>query len=205
MPLVTAHKGFLHFFNVLDPRANPGLYAPWQGDVVRQSPPRWMSRPYRLTGLGSALAGARWSVKGLMPTIYASTDPITLNAEAYYKGLRYGWTAADFSAQLRVGMHWELQAVVDLTTTATLNALGVTTNDIVGADWYAEQTAGCEAVTQAIARAAFEQLAEGLVVPSARHPGGVNIVYYPSHRQDGTVIQVLDPRGLPPDTHGLDP
>lgn len=201
MPLVTAHARFPYFFRVL---SNAARLTPWQGDVVRQSTPRWMSRPYRSTGVGSVFAGARWSVKGLMPTVYASTDPATLSAEANYKGLRYGWTPADFHARLTVGMHWELQAVVDLTVAATLKALKVTTKEIVSVDWDAEQTAGGEPVTQAIPRAAFEHLAEGLIVPSARRQGGVNIVYYPSHRRDGTVIQVLDPTGLPPDMHGLD-
>src|SRR6267378_3833339 len=112
MPLVTAHTSFPHFFKVL---SNPAWLTTWKGDVIRQSTPRWMSHPYRFTGVGSVFAGARWSVKGLMPTIYANTDPVTLNAEAYYKGLRYGWANADFNAQLKVGMHWELQAVVDLT------------------------------------------------------------------------------------------
>src|ERR1044071_5751582 len=102
MPRVKAHPDFPHFFKVL---SNPVRLTGWKGDVIRQSTPRWMSRPYRFTGVGSVFAGARWSVKSLMPTIYASTDPVTLNAEVYYKGLRYGWTAADFLAQLMVGMH----------------------------------------------------------------------------------------------------
>lgn len=140
-----------------------------------------------------------------MPTIYASTNPVTLNAEAYYKGRRYGWTRADFQNQLVVGMHWELQAVVDLTAAATRKALGVSLRGIVSVDWAAEQTAGREPVTQAIARAAFENLAEGLIVPSARHKGGLNIVYYPSHRRDGSVIETLNPATLPPGMHGLDP
>ena len=54
----------------------------------------------------------------MIPTIYASTDPVTLNTEAYYKGLHYGWTKADFKAQLILGIHWELQALVDLTSSA---------------------------------------------------------------------------------------
>ncbi len=66
MPFITAHQKFPQFFNALDPKVNPGLYTPWQGNVVRQSAPRWMARPYRFTGTGSVLAGARWSVKGLM-------------------------------------------------------------------------------------------------------------------------------------------
>ena len=69
-----------------------------------------------------------------MPTIYASTNPATLAAEANYKGLRYGRTKADFNAQLTVGMHWELQAVVDLTAPATLKALKVKRRDIEGVD-----------------------------------------------------------------------
>ena len=137
-----------------------------------------------------------------MPTVYASTDPATLSAEAHYKGLRYGWTKSDFNVRLIVGMHWELQAVVDLTAAATLKSLKVTHKAIVSCDWDAEQTAGDEPVTQAIARAAFENLAEGLIVPSARRRRGVNIVYYPSHRRDGTVIQTLDEANIP-FMHGL--
>ena len=203
--MTTAHKDFPHFFATLDPSAHPGLFTSWKGDVVRQALPRWLSTPFRLTGLGSVLKGGRWSVRGLMPPVYASTDPATLADEANYKGLKYGWTPADFLTQLRIGMHWELQRVVDLTLPATLAALKVCTADLMTCDWEAEQIADREALTQAIARAAFERLAEGLVVPSARHPGGVNIAYFPSHRLNGTLLELLNPDALPPDMHGLDP
>jgi RES domain-containing protein len=162
-----------------------------------------MARAFRLTGAGAVLAGGRWGVKGIMPAVYASTDPATLAAELNYKGLRYGWTQADFHAQLRVGMRWELQAVVDLTAGPTLRALRVTRATIIGVDWLADQTAGREPVTQAVARAAFENMAEGLVVPSARQPGGVNVVLFPCHRRDGTVLTTLNAGQLPPDMHGL--
>lgn len=201
MSRVIGHSRFPYFFKVL---SNPAWLVPWECKVIRQGLPRWMSRPYRFTGLGSAFAGGRWNVKGLMPAVYASTEPATLNAEVHYKGLRYGWTPQDFHGQLMVGMRWRLQAVVDLTAPATLHTLHVTRREILDADWEAEQAEGLEAVPQAIARAAFENLAEGLVVPSARRPGGVNIVYYPSHRRDGTLIQTLNPARLPPDMHGLD-
>ena len=199
MSLLTAHQHFPAFFKAL---SEPAWLATWKGDVVRQSAPRWMSLPYRFTGVGSVFAGGRWSVKGLIPTVYASTDPVTLNTEAYYKGSRYGWTKEDFNAQLIVGMDWELQAVVDLTSPATLKALKVTNMQIVSCDWRAEQAAGREPVTQAIARAAFENRVEGLVVPSARRKGGVNVAYYPTHRRDGTVIQTPDEASVP-FIHGL--
>ena len=197
--MFAAHKNFPDFFHAL---SDPKWFTSWKGDVLRQSAPRWQSKPYRFTGVGSVLMGARWSVKWLMPTVYASTHPDTLNAEVYYKGRRYGWRRADFKAQLIVGMHWELQAVVDLTCAATLKGLGVKKADIIMCDWDAEQKAGHEPVTQAIARAAFENFAEGLVVPSARHYGGVNVVYYPALRRDGTLIQTLDEENIP-FRHGL--
>ena len=137
-----------------------------------------------------------------MPTLYASTDLMTLSAEAYYKSMRYGWTPAEFQTQLVIHMRWELQRVVDLTKAGTLKALIVTKKAIVNCDWFTEQTAGSEPITQAIARAAFENLTEGLVVPSARRTGGLNLVYYPTHKLNGTVIQTLNEASIP-FLHGL--
>ncbi len=195
----TTFKDFPHFFQVL---SDPARFTPWKGTVLRQSLPRWASRPFRLTGVGAVLAGGRWNGRNLFPAVYASTNPDTLNAEAHYKGRRYGWSPSDFKTQTQVGMQWELQAVVDLTAAPLLQALGVTTADLTDADWETEQRNGTEPVTQAIARAAFENLAEGLVVPSARDPKGVNIVFYPTHRRDGTVIATADEADIP-FMHGL--
>lgn len=200
--MLKAHPNFDQFFEAL--RHNSDLFRPWAGDVIRQAAPRWLSAPFRFTGVGSVLTGARWSVKGMIPTIYASLNPDTLNAEAYHKGRRYGWTAADFLSQLRIGMHWQLQRTLNLTDPAIRRALRVRITDLLNCDWRAEQNAGREALTQSIARAAFENLGEGLIVPSARHYGGVNVVFYPSNRRAGSVINVLDPGNLPPDMHGLD-
>jgi len=198
-PVQVANGEFVRFFEVL---ADPAWFGPWAGQVVRQSTPRWMSRPYRLTGAGALLTGARWNLKRLMPAIYASTDPVTLNAELFYKGARYGWTEADFNPLLMVGMHWKLQSMVDLTSPALLNAFRVTRRSLEICHWENAQLAGVEPVTQAIARAAFERMAEGLIVPSARRKGGINIVFFPSHRRDGSVIQPLREDEVP-FMHGL--
>jgi RES domain-containing protein len=194
-----AHPDFRRFHEVL---ANQNLFTLWRGNVLRQAPPRYMSLPYRLTGLGPARAGGRYTVRALMPTVYASTDAATLAAELNFKAPRYGLTPGQLKAQLTVGMRWEIQRVVDLTAAETLELLGVETDDLVRCDWLTEQNAGREALTQAIARAAFERQAEGLVVPSARLRGGVNVVYFPSHRRDGTLIETPDEAGVP-FIHGL--
>ena len=194
------HPDFPRFFDVLNKKL--GLCTSRKENVYRQGLPRWMSLPYRFTGVGSVSAGGRWSVKGLMPALYASTDLMTLSAEAYYKCARYGWTPTQFQPQLVVQMRWELQKVVDLTSETTLKALKLTKDAIVDCDWFAEQAAGREPLTQAVARAAFENLAEGLVVPSARRVRGVNPVYYPTHRRDRTMIQTMNEAAIP-FMHGL--
>ncbi len=196
-----AHPDFSRFFRFL---SDPALYTPWSGRVLRQTLPRWLSTPYRITGAGALLKGARWNVKGLMPAVYGSTDPDTLHEEGVYKARRFGWTDDDFKPKLTLSMQWRLQEVLDLTSPEILDVLGIQQTDIVGCDWEQEQLNGREAITQAIGRAAFEKLAEGLVVPSARRPGGVNVVYYPAHRREGTIIETLDRETLPQDMHGLD-
>jgi RES domain-containing protein len=189
------HPNFHRFFDVL--KKDSSLFTSQKTDVFRQGLPQWMSLPYRFTGVGSVLYGGRWSVKGLTPAVYASADLRTLVAEAHYKYRLYGWKPPQLQPQLTIQMHWELQNVLDPTNAATLKAMKMTNKAIVNCDWSAEQTAGKEPVTQAIARAAFENLAAGLVVPSARRKGGVNLVYYPPHRRDGTVIQTLNEASIP--------
>lgn len=198
---MTPHPDFPFFFDVF--KSTPALFGSYNANVFRQSQPRWMSLPYRFTGIGSVMTGARWSVKGLMPTLYASLDPHTLSDEAYHKARRYGWNPDEFPGpQLVVRMRWNLQRVVDLTLAATRKALAVTKRDLIECDWPTEQSHGREALTQAIGRAAFENLGEGLVVPSARRAGGVNMVYYPAHRQAGSSIGTADETNIP-FTHGL--
>jgi len=197
---MTPHPDFARFFNAL--QNNPDLFTPFQADVYRQTLPRFMSLPYRFTGVGSVLSGGRWGVQRLMPAVYASTDLQTLTAEAYYRGRLYGWMPQQFKTQLVVTMRWELQAVLDLTAPATLKLLKVKNAEILACDWLAEQSALREAITQAIARAAFENQAEGMVVPSARRSGGINVVYYPTHRRSGTGIQTRDEANIP-FMHGL--
>ena len=198
---MTPHPDFARFFNTF--KSTPALFIPYQADVFRQTQPRWMSLPYRFTGVGSVVTGARWSAKSLIPALYASLDLPTLTTEVYQKALRYGWAPSEFPGpQLVVRMRWELQRVVDLTLTATTKALGVTKRELIQCDWQGEQAARREALTQAIGRAAFENLAEGLIVPSARQVGGVNMVYYPSHRQAGSKVVTADEADIP-FVHGL--
>jgi hypothetical protein len=64
------------------------------------------------------------------------------------------------------------------------------------------QAAGREALTQAVARAAFETSAEGVIVPSAQKAGGVNVVVFPPHLLPGSSVTAHHPHTIP-FVHGL--
>jgi RES domain-containing protein len=194
-----AHAEFPRFFAAIQ---GGGLLKPWQGDVLRATHPRWVSRPYRFTGTGALLAGGRWNNPKLVPAVYLADSIHTLTAVAAAWAKRYGWKVADLKPQTRITVRLELQAVLDLRAPTTQAALGVTETQLTGCDWKAEQEADREPLTQAIGRAAFECLAEGLVAPSARHAGGANLVVFHSHRRDGTVVQAKDDASIP-FVHGL--
>jgi RES domain-containing protein len=172
----------------------------WSGDVFRATLPKWMSRPYRLTGVGSVLSGGRWNVKSLVPVMNFGTTAAVTAAEADAKAIRNGWPPGSLSPQTRVAFHLQLQSVLDFTNAAALRALGIKKTELTGCDWEAEQTAGREALTQALA--AFETYAEGLIVPSARLKGGVNVVVFPAHLMSGSTIAAQDEANIP-FMHGL--
>ncbi len=192
----TANPRFPAFYQTIS-TANPTLFAPWAGDVFRSTLPRWVSQPYRLTAVGSVLVGGRWNVQKLIPAIYCSTTAQTVAAEADAKANRYGWTAANMNPQTRIGLQFRLEAVLDVTSGACQNALCVQTADLVNCDWQSDQTNGLEALTQALARAAFECSAEGLLVPSARLAGGINLIYFPSNRRPSSTVTVIDEANIP--------
>jgi RES domain-containing protein len=192
---------FAKWFAALSGPNTPPLIK-WSGDVFRASPPKWMSRPYRLTGVGSVLTGGRWNGKNLIPALnFGTTDAVTA-AEADAKAKRFGLSPALLTPQTRIAFALKLQAILDLTDAAILKALGVKKTDLIACDWEADQTAGHEALTQALARAAFETLAEGLMVPSARLKTGVNIVVFPAHLKPGSSITAHHDAQIP-FVHGL--
>jgi RES domain-containing protein len=197
----TPNSDFPRWYAILsDPAAAPRV--PWAGDVFRATLPKWMSKPYRLTAVGSVLTGGRWNVRSLVPALNFGTTADVTAAEADAKARRSGWPPGALSPQTRVAFQLDLRAILDLTDVAVLKALRLRKRDLVDCDWEAEQLAGREALTQAVARAAFETFAEGLLVPSARLAGGVNVIVFPTHLQPPSSIQPLHEAAIP-FVHGL--
>ncbi|MCU0692803.1 MAG: RES family NAD+ phosphorylase [Polyangiaceae bacterium] len=91
----------------------------------------------------------------------------------------------------------ELQAVVDLTDREMQRILGVTARVMRSTPWRALQEQGPEALTQALGRIAWEERLEGILVPSARAAGAVNVVLFPARRRAGSSWRIQRARLLP--------
>lgn len=160
-----------------------------------------MSRPYRLTGVGALRKGGRWNVQNLIPALNFGETPFVVAAEIYASAAASGWKGT-IKPHMFVAFDLKLNNALDLTDPATLATLQTTSADLTSCDWLAAQAAGAEALTQAVARAAFETLCEGLIVPSARYPGGKNMIMFPAHLQSATQIIAQDESKIPFE-HGL--
>src|SRR4051794_7578588 len=102
----TPHPMFGSWYAILSGADRP-TRSKWSGDVFRAALPKWMSRPYRLTGVGSVLTGGRWNVKSLVPPMNFGTTAAVTAAEADAKAIRSGWPPGSLSPQTRVAFHLE--------------------------------------------------------------------------------------------------
>lgn len=72
-----------------------------------------------------------------------------------------------------------LARVLDLASAEVLDLLGVSKEELRKEDWRKVQEQGCESLTQALGRAAFQAKGEGLRTFSARVPKAINVAYFP--------------------------
>jgi hypothetical protein len=92
-----------------------------------------------------------------------------------------------------------LQRVLGLIDPGVRKTLGVTRGQLVGEDWRAVNRAGCESLTQAIGRLAWDAEWEGLLLPSAADPGGVNLIVFPGNLlPPQSYLMIVNRDQLPP-------
>ena len=94
--------------------------------------------------------------------VYAATSVET----AFREVMHYG---VDMNRRVLVTRHYELHNALDLTNPETRKLLGVMLEDITG---------DCYELTHKLGDFALQNGYDGLVVPSARNVGGVNIVVF---------------------------
>lgn len=162
----------------------------FSGVIVRSVGMRYATESNFFAGTGAAKAGGRWNRVGIA-AVYASLDLITATTEAYQAFLHYGFPLAGLRPRATAGARVVLSKVVDVTDPATRRKLGFSLKQLTDEDWRSIQRDGDESWTQAIGRGALLCGVEAILVPSARHPGGKNIVNFPANLAPTSAIQVL--------------
>ena len=146
---------------------------PWRGQVYRHMfasyPP---DRENRL--------GARWNPPDV-PAIYTSLSRDAVLAEVEYQ-LSMEPTRPSVTRTL-YQLDVSLSSVLDLTAPQTLASVGLSAADLA-----AVEHAKCQVVGGAVEYMAHD----GLLVPSARHREGKNLVIYPNRQTEDYRFEVLE-------------
>lgn len=162
---------------------------PWKGVAFRSVELGFAKQPHLLSGDGSWEAGGRWNAPKLFRAIYCSLRPGTAVEEAFALAEGFGLAGGELRPRVTVGLEWDLPKVLDL-----IRAPLPETRDLSA--WLKEEfdrinRRGFETVAQAFGRAAWKRGLSGLIVPSARVPGGVNLVVFGDAVREGKTVRVL--------------
>jgi RES domain-containing protein len=169
--------------------------------IVRSVGTKYANEDDFLSGQGAARHGGRWNRRGIR-AVYASLDIITATYEAYQSFLDYGFALSGIRPRVTAGARAKLTTVLDLTDSAIRRKIGFTLTELLDEDWEAIQASGDESWTQAIGRGCREAGFEGILVPSACHRSGKNIVIFSERLATDSMLEPLAPCDLPPHPSG---
>ena len=187
---VRANPRYEAFFAHLQETKRP--FAKWEGVAFRATPLPHANAVKLLDGKGSFKTGGRWSAAGTFRAVNLSTSQETAVKESSASFTYYNFAPSDVRPKVLVGVRLRLSKVLDLVDPRgrrTLPWVGL--EELLAEDWRKVNDAGHEALSQALGRAAHASGAEGLLVPSARVPGGINVVYFPDSLAASSEVEIL--------------
>lgn len=167
-------------------------FVKWKGIAFRATPLPHAHAVTLLDGRGSLQAGGRWSVAGTFRAVNLSTSQETAVKESSASFTYYNFAPSDVRPKVLVGVRLRLTRVLDLVDPRgprTLPWIGL--EELLAEDWRKVNDAGHEALSQALGRAAYACGAEGLLAPSARVAGGINVVYFPDSLAASSAAEIL--------------
>ncbi len=170
--------------------AGQTILTPWEGHIWRFNAIEYTQPSEILSGLGALKFGSRWNARDTFPVVYGSTEEKVAMAEVKASEAYYGLTVR--KPRLFVCIRLGLERVLDLSSQATLHALGLRLKDIQTEDWRKLHDAGQESLTQSIGRAASEFGSEGILCRSARVKGGINLAWFPRNSGQRSIAEVCE-------------
>jgi RES domain-containing protein len=161
----------------------------WRGITFRSVDLAYAAPAHVLSGEGSLKAGGRWNAPGAFPAIYSSTRPGTAIEEAFQLAADFQLAPDDLKPRVTCGIEWDLASVLDLTTATLPGWLKLS-------DWMRENfthinDGGFETLCQAFGRAARNSGITGILCPSVRVKGGINLVVFRDRMRKTEVGRVL--------------
>lgn len=171
----------------------------WSGHAYRSSSVAYANRDDLITGAGSKSAGGRWNPPGAFEAVYTSLDPHTALDEALAHFRHYRLPIESAMPRVIVSLEVCLRHILDLTSGEIRRRIKVSERRLLGEPWRELRDRKKEAITQAIGRLAWEGEWEGLLVPSAARPRGLNLIYFPGNlRTPDSWIRIINRSQLPP-------
>lgn len=168
------------------------LFRRWEGLLFRASPLEYARVARLLDGQGSFAHGGRWSAAGTFPANNLACAPETAVAESSATFTYYNFALSDVRPRVLVAVRVRFSRVLDLVAPRGLRVRAwVGLDQLLVEDWHKVNDRGHESESQAFGRAAYDCGAEALLVPSARVPGGMNVVYFPRCVGRGSRVEVL--------------
>jgi RES domain-containing protein len=172
--------------------------APFRGILYRACDPTYANTRDLLTGEGSRKYGGRWNAPGRFAMVYLAQSFEGAVAETLGLAGRYGFNPAARLPLTLVAVDAVLETVLDFTDPRVRKMVGVTLTAMNACEWKRENVAGREALTQALGRAAFEQGADGIIVPSAVKRTFKNLNVFPANLRAPTGLTIRRADKLPP-------
>jgi RES domain-containing protein len=170
----------------------PRPFSKWRGLLFRASCLPYARTTKLLDGKGSLVHGGRWSAAGTFQAVNLSTAQETAIAESAATFTYYNFAPSDVRPKIVVAVRVRFSSVLDLVAPKGLRAkTWLELDKLLAEDWHKVNDAKHESLSQAFGRAAHALGAEGLLVPSARVPGGMNLVYFPQSLAAGSMAKIL--------------
>lgn len=172
-------------------------FSKWRGLLFRSSCLPYAQAAKLLDGKGSLTHGGRWSAPGTFSAVNLSTAQETAIAESGASFTYYNFAPSDVRPKVIVAVRANFSKVLDLIAPKGLRTkTWLELDKLLVEDWHKVNDAKHESQSQAFGRAAHAVGAEALLVPSARVPGGMNLVYFPQSLARGSKVEILGENDL---------
>jgi RES domain-containing protein len=167
-------------------------FSKWKGLLFRASPLSHAQTAKLLDGKGSFAHGGRWSAARTFAAVNLSTAQDTAIAESGASFTYYNFAPSDVRPKIVVAVQARFLKVINLVSPTGLRTRSwLELDKLLAEDWHKVNDLHHEAQSQAFGRAAHDIGAEAILMPSARVPGGMNLVYFPQSLEAQSQIDIL--------------